>query len=104
IIDVVDELYCVGPQTNEFVMPIVKAAVGTKRKIKKAEWYKNAVQCGLHLKEELPENSLILVKGSQNTLYLEEAIKFLLVNQSDVKNLTRQEDYWMNIKKDFFSL
>lgn len=104
ILKVVDELYCVGPQTQEFVVPIVKEGLGKKGMTTKVEWYKNAIQAGLHIKEEMPENALILVKGSQNTLYLEEAIKFLLENQNDAKNLTRQEDYWMKIKQDFFSV
>ena len=104
IIKVVDELYCVGPQTQEFVVPVVKEKLGKKGCTSKVEWYKNAIQAGLHIKEEMPENALILVKGSQNTLYLEEAIKFLLENQSDTKSLTRQEEYWMKIKQDFFSV
>ncbi len=104
LLKVVDELYCVGPQTQEFVVPIIKEKIGKKGHVKKVEWYKNAIQAGLHIKEEMPENALILVKGSQNTLYLEEAIKFLLENQNDTKSLTRQEDYWMKIKQDFFSV
>lgn len=104
LVNVVDELFCVGPLTSEFVAPLVKESVGKKGKTRKVEVYKNAVQAGLHMKEELPDNALVLVKGSQNTLYLEEAIKFLLENPLDVKNLTRQEDYWIKTKQDFFSV
>ena len=104
LVEVVDELYCVGPLTQEYVLPIVKETLGKKGKTKKAEWYKNAIQAGLHIKEEMPSEAIVLVKGSQNTLYLEEAIKFLLENPSDSKNLTRQEDYWMKTKQDFFSV
>ncbi len=104
LIKVVDELYCVGPQTQEFVVPIVKNKIGKKGMTSKVEWYKNAIQAGLHIKEEMPENAIILVKGSQNTLYLEEAIKFLLESQNDIKSLTRQEDYWMKIKQDYFNI
>ena len=100
----VDELYCVGPLTQEFVMPYIKNILGKKGKTQKAEWYKNAIQAGLHMKEEVSDNSIILVKGSQNTLFLEESIKFLLENQVDSKNLTRQEEYWMKIKQNFFSV
>lgn len=104
LVSVVDELYCVGPLTTEFVVPLVKEYVGKKGKVKKVEAYKNAVQAALHMKEELPENAIVLVKGSQNTLYLEEAIKFLLENPLDVKKLTRQEEYWIKTKQDFFSV
>ena len=104
ILKVVDELYCVGPLTQEFVVPIVREKMGKKGMTKKVEWYKNAIQAGLHIKEEMPDNAIILVKGSQNTLFLEESIKFLLENQSDVKKLTRQEDYWMKTKQEYFSV
>ena len=104
IVDVVDELYCVGPLTLDFVMPIVKKTLGRKGKTIRAEWYKNAIQAGLHLKEEMPTDAIVLVKGSQNTLYLEEAIKFILDNPAEVKNLTRQEDYWMKIKQAYFNI
>lgn len=104
IIKIVDFLYCVGPLTQEFVMPTVKEFEGKKGFLKSAEWYKNAVQAGLHLKEELVKDSIVLVKGSQNTIFLEEAVKFLLQNQTDVKKLTRQEEYWLKAKQEFFSV
>ncbi len=104
LVDVVDELYCVGPLTQEYVIPAVKKTLGRKGKTRKAEWYKNAIQAGLHIKEEMPNEAIVLVKGSQNTLFLEEAIKFILENPADQKNLTRQEDYWMKTKHDFFSI
>lgn len=103
IVPIVDELYCVGPLTGEFVVPIVKESLGKKGRTKRVEVYKNAVQAGLHMKEELPNNALVLVKGSQNTLFLEETVKFLLENPLESKKLTRQEDYWMKTKQDFFN-
>lgn len=104
LVDVVDELYCVGPLTQEFVVPVVKDVMGKKGKTEKVEYYKNAAQAGLHMKEELPENALVLVKGSQNTLFLEEAIKFLLENPADSKKLTRQDEFWLKSKQQFFSV
>lgn len=104
LVSVVDELYCVGPLTTEYVAPIVRSRVGKKNCTKRVETYKNAIQAGLHIKEEMPENALVLVKGSQNTIYLEEAIKFLLENQNEVKKLTRQEDYWIKTKQEFFNI
>lgn len=104
LLPVVDELYCVGPQTLEYVVPIVKETIGRRHRPKRVEWYKNSIQAGLHMKEEMLENAIVLVKGSQNTIYLEEAIKFILNTQSDLKFLTRQEDYWMVVKKSFFNI
>lgn len=100
-----DYVYCVGPLTQQFIVPTIKDGLGKKKNItKRVDWYKNAVQLGLHIKEDLPTNSIILFKGSQNEIFLEEAIKFLLQNANDAKNLTRQDDYWMSVKKEFFSV
>lgn len=105
LIKVIDWLYCVGANTQEFVLPAVKEAISKKRgTIKKVEWYKNAIQLGLHLKEELTDNSIILFKGSQNEIFLEEAVKFLLLNVSDTKYLARQDEYWMRLKQEYFSV
>ncbi len=50
--------------------------------------------------KEFEENApLILFKGSQNTIFLEEALKELLANPEDAKNLTRQSKQWLKKKK-----
>ena len=93
-------IYTVGPQTQEYVLSILKNS--NKRIYKDSS--KNSVQLGLHLKESLPKNAIILFKGSQNEIFLEEAVKFVLENQNDEKNLCRQSEYWKNVKAQFFNL
>ena len=44
----------------------------------------------------------MLVKGSQNGVFAEEAVKQLLANPSDIDNLVRQTDFWMNKKATQF--
>ena len=44
------------------------------------------------------EKWIILFKGSQNTIFLEEAVKQVLVNKEDAKRLTRQSEWWMQKK------
>ena len=46
--------------------------------------------------------TLIYVKGSQNTLFLEEGIKSL-IDTSQYHLLPRQSDSWMKKKEDFFT-
>ena len=41
---------------------------------------------------------IILFKWSQNTIFLEEAVKQVLANKEDSKHLTRQSDRWMQKK------
>ncbi len=54
------------------------------------------------LKDYLTENSaqkhIILFKWSQNTIFLEESIKYVLENQEDVRYLPRQENFWKSKK------
>ena len=44
------------------------------------------------------EKWIILFKGSQNTIFLEEAVKQVLANKEDSKHLTRQSYWWMEKK------
>ncbi len=52
---------------------------------------------------ELVERSTILIKGSQNTIFLEEIVKSLLKNPSDSAKLCRQSPYWLKVKNKFKS-
>jgi len=54
------------------------------------------------LKEKNDSNpTLLIFKWSQNTIFLEEAVKYFLNNKSDEKLLTRQSDFWIKKKWDF---
>lgn len=94
---VVDELYCVGEITGDFVIPKVKKTIKSKH-------FANSYEAGKFLKDNLPNNAIVLIKGSQNTIFLEEAIKFILKDRSDEKNLTRQEEYWKKIKSSYLGV
>jgi UDP-N-acetylmuramoyl-tripeptide--D-alanyl-D-alanine ligase len=87
-------LYLVGPMTREYVLPEVKA----HSKAKEIEWFPHSKEAGKYIKKNMPKNAIILVKGSQNTIYLEEAIKEFLENRGDSQNLCRQEEAWLKVK------
>ncbi|MEK7633437.1 MAG: Mur ligase family protein [Patescibacteria group bacterium] len=87
-----DYFFCVGELTKKYVLP----------EIKNGHWFKNSVELGQYLKTSLPYQSVVLVKGSQNTIFLEEAIKFILKNKKDEKKLCRQNDFWLRQKSKFF--
>ncbi|MCL5970759.1 MAG: hypothetical protein M1450_04650, partial [Patescibacteria group bacterium] len=42
----------------------------------------------------ISENDLILVKSSQNTLFLERAVEMLLKNPKDSVRLCRRGEFW----------
>lgn len=85
-------VYCVGQLTQRYVMPHLPSA----------ESFMNSYRLGEHLKQHLPQDSIVLVKGSQNTIYLEETVKALLADDEDAAQLCRQEPYWLKIKSQFF--
>lgn len=91
----VDILYCVGPLTEKHILPHINPQITT-------HWYSNAKTAAEKLLNELPERSIILVKGSQNQIYLEEATKILLADPKDVKKLCRQTSFWMKVKNEYF--
>ncbi|MDC0506054.1 Mur ligase family protein [Candidatus Gracilibacteria bacterium] len=68
-------------------------------------------ECSKHLEGKLTKKEklkvkkdkyIILFKGSQNTIFTEEAIVPLLQNSDDEKLLSRQEPYWKEAKAFFF--
>ena len=71
----------------------------------KVEEFTDSVTLWNRVKDELKKSDwkkLVIWKGSQNTIYLEEAIKILLADDEDSKNLVRQSDWWLRKKKRFF--
>lgn len=91
-----DYLYTVGPLTHKYVYNALKS----KRSMKDVQSFMSPHDAGKHLKNTLPDRAIVLFKGSQNTIFLEEAIKYILEDPSDSAQLPRQEDYWMR-KKQF---
>lgn len=54
------------------------------------------------LLKDSDEKYILVFKGSQNTVFLEEAIKQVLADPADVALLPRQNDWWMQKKNKFF--
>jgi UDP-N-acetylmuramyl pentapeptide synthase len=92
ILKTADYLYCVGELTQRYVMPKVNT-------LKESMHFENSVKAGIYLRDNLPEKALVLVKGSQNTIFLEEAVKQLLKNTEDEKKLCRQDNFWLKKKE-----
>lgn len=53
------------------------------------------------IKTQITGGETILIKGSQNTIFLEEIVKSLLENPSYSSKLCRQSKYWLNTKSKF---
>lgn len=86
----------VGQSMIKYVYPLL---VQNKVKVEKFE---NSIKLGQYLKENLKDNAVILFKGSQNTIFLEEAVKFVLKDKNDEKKLCRQSKFWFKKKSYLF--
>ena len=82
----------IGKDANQFLTPSAKA-----RGCKVYE-AKDAPDAGKFILNKIKEDTVILVKGSQNGVFAEEALKPLLKNKSDFAKLVRQDKQWLQKK------
>lgn len=71
------------------------------------EWvkfYKNSKLLWEDLKQFLYNNKkcIVLFKWSQNTIFLEEAVKIVQLNIEDNNKVCRQQNFWLDKKSNFF--
>lgn len=59
-----------------------------------AVWCKNAAQAAEVIKAKLKSGDIILIKGSQNTIFLETVVEKLLANPKDSAKLCRRGEFW----------
>lgn len=87
------------------IWDIISVWINTKENFQEHLWnFKYSRDAWLFLKNYLDnseEKFLILFKWSQNTIFMEEALKQVLKNEEDRNKLIRQEKYWLEIKKEY---
>jgi len=93
IIKKIDFTILIGPQMKEYVVPILEK---DNFPFKSFETYKEAKEFILHF---IKRNDLILVKGSQNTLFLERIVELLLADKKDKDKLCRRGKYWDKVRQ-----
>jgi UDP-N-acetylmuramoyl-tripeptide--D-alanyl-D-alanine ligase len=69
----------------------------------KVQRFNNPYEAGMFVLENIADGTAVLAKGSQNGVFAEEALKPLLANPDDVKQLVRQSSYWLKKKKKQFT-
>jgi UDP-N-acetylmuramoyl-tripeptide--D-alanyl-D-alanine ligase len=92
-----DLVVTLGPDANKY---LAKTAAAKGCKVEK---FDSPYEAGEYLKPLLTKNTTILIKGSQNKVFAEEAIKSLLANPDDEAKLVRQSKAWLEIKQKAFS-
>lgn len=91
----VQYMYLVGPRTKKYILPLLQGF----KSIKDLRWFETARELNSHIQLNIPKHAIVLVKGSQGQLWLEESIKLLLKNKSDINHLCRQDIFWQKRKK-----
>lgn len=85
-----------GPDANKYLAPAAEKA-GCK-----VITFNDPYTLGEYVKPILKKDTLVLVKGSQNKVFAEEAVKILLANPADSSKLVRQSADWSKAKKKMF--
>ncbi|MCF7835463.1 hypothetical protein K9M48_05485 [Candidatus Gracilibacteria bacterium] len=98
-----DRIFLVGKQMCEHMADELIKIGYDKNLIYKFDKSNEAGEIIKRLLKEKGDEILIVCKGSQNTIFLEETVKMLLKDPEDAKLLTRQSDRWMKKKRSFFS-
>lgn len=95
--DIVDWVVTVGEEAEKYLASAARAQ-GCQVKS-----FENAVQAGGFVRGVLQDQALVLVKGSQNKGYLEEAVKILLKHPEQGNLLVRQSPAWLAHKEQYFA-
>ncbi|MCD5375243.1 hypothetical protein LR010_02185 [Candidatus Gracilibacteria bacterium] len=96
-----ESVILIGPDMYKYLLPKLKEGIFTGD----IHSTLSAREGGIHLKKYLKDNSecayIVLFKGSQNTIFTEEALAVQLL-AAQRKNLPRQTEDWMKKKDEFF--
>jgi UDP-N-acetylmuramoyl-tripeptide--D-alanyl-D-alanine ligase len=98
--DSFSEVYLVGPLMKDHALPILQDRINKQEgQISRIDTFLDSKLAGEALLKNLKAGDLVLVKGSQNTIYLEKAVEILLEEKKLAKKvLCRQSEYWLNLK------
>lgn len=99
IAQVGDEVVLVGPKMREYVLPILqKKKVSVYSVLSSQGLGEEMLRVGL-----VKSGDLLVIKGSQNTIFLEQTVKELLAHSGDAHKLCRQEAQWVPIRQKFWA-
>lgn len=89
-----EQVFLVGPEMQKYALPILEKELSGRVK-----FFQNSTEAGLEIAKLLNPGDIILVKGSQNTIFLEEAVKKMMLEENLASDLLcRQSDWWLKIK------
>ncbi|HEX7368328.1 MAG TPA: cyanophycin synthetase, partial [Candidatus Saccharimonadales bacterium] len=93
-----DVVVTIGTDAKRWLAP------AAKKRGCAVESFLNPVDAGNFVRQQMKPSSVILVKGSQNGVFAEEALKPLLADPADAAKLVRQSDSWLRMKRRQFNV
>jgi UDP-N-acetylmuramyl pentapeptide synthase len=93
IVQTLDLAILVGPLSQQYILPILK------KNDFPVYSFLNFTSAKSTILEQIKPKDMILIKGSQNTLFLERAVETLLENPRDKEKLCRRGEYWDKIRE-----
>jgi len=94
--DLLDWVITVGRESEKYLAP------AARKRGCQAKSFSSPIDAGSFAHSVLKSQAIVLAKGSQNGVFLEEALKILLHNINDDSKLVRQDDTWKRLKDDLF--
>lgn len=94
IIKTLDSVILIGEQMDSFVVPVLE------QKNFQYKHFMNFTQAKSSILSDVKENDIVLIKASQNTLFLERVVDLILDNKEDKKLLCRRGVYWDKIRRN----
>lgn len=93
ILETLDIAILIGPLSSQYIAPVLK------RKNFNYYSFQNFTSSKKTILEIIKPKDMILVKGSQNTLFLERVVEMLLNNPVDKNKLCRRGEHWDRIRE-----
>ncbi|MBC7581947.1 hypothetical protein H7097_03715 [Aeromicrobium sp.] len=91
------EVLTLGPDANKYT------AQAARQKGCSVSEFTSPYAAGQHLASLLQPGTVVLIKGSQNRVFAEEAVKTILADSADATQLVRQSPYWLALKAKQFN-
>lgn len=93
LIQYADEVILYGELTAEYTLPVL---VSKKFPV---HHFESIAKLNKYLHSAFKPKSYVLVKGSQNNIFLERAVESILANPSDIARLCRRGPYWDKLRR-----
>ena len=93
-----DQVFLLGSSMKKYLKDELEKISYPKDLLQHFSDYRSLAQALQDFLEKSEEQWLVVIKGSQNTIFLEEVVKALLKNPEEYSQLTRQSSWWMKKK------